>query len=123
MTRGEYPRENRCWRSPATGFRAEVPAAVWRTFLAAAPDLATRFAPDFAILDIGLPVMDGYELALRLRQLPNSARVKLVALTGYGQESDRSRSASAGLHAHLVKPVSPDVVRRYIESDTGAEPG
>jgi signal transduction histidine kinase/CheY-like chemotaxis protein len=66
-------------------------------------DLA-QFQPDAALLDIGLPVMDGYELARHLRgRLPE---VKLVALTGYGQSNDRERSRAAGFDAHLVKPVS-----------------
>ena len=63
------------------------------------------FTPDVAILDIGLPGMDGYELASRLRALPALWRTALVALTGYGQEGDRSRSKSAGFDEHLVKPV------------------
>lgn len=62
------------------------------------------FQPDAALLDIGLPVMDGYELAQHVRaRLP---AVKLVALTGYGQANDRERSRAAGFDAHLVKPVS-----------------
>jgi signal transduction histidine kinase len=60
---------------------------------------------DAALLDIGLPVMDGYELASRLRELPNLARTRLVAVTGYGQESDRRRALAAGFEEHLVKPV------------------
>ncbi|HEY0190089.1 MAG TPA: response regulator, partial [Kofleriaceae bacterium] len=63
------------------------------------------FTPDLALLDIGLPVMDGYELARRLRQLPALHALQLVALTGYGQASDRQRSAEAGFDAHLVKPL------------------
>jgi signal transduction histidine kinase/ActR/RegA family two-component response regulator len=60
---------------------------------------------DAALLDIGLPVMDGYELAGRLRELPTLARAWLVAVTGYGQESDRRRALAAGFEEHLVKPV------------------
>jgi signal transduction histidine kinase len=67
------------------------------------------FTPDVALLDIGLPVMDGYELAQRLRELlVDSGRVpnlRLLAVTGYGQETDRARSADAGFHEHLVKPI------------------
>ena len=63
------------------------------------------FKPDFALLDIGLPVMDGYELARRLRQEPSLAHTRLVAVTGYGQDSDRQRSKEAGFDAHLVKPI------------------
>ena len=63
------------------------------------------FKPDIALLDIGLPVMDGYELARRLRQDPSLAHTRLVAVTGYGQDSDRRRSKEAGFDAHLVKPI------------------
>jgi PAS domain S-box-containing protein len=67
------------------------------------------FTPDVAILDIGLPVMDGYELARLIRDRGNLARLKLFALTGYGQASDRERTAAAGFDEHLVKPV--DIAR------------
>jgi CheY-like chemotaxis protein len=65
-----------------------------------------RFVPEIAILDIGLPVMDGYELAGHLRRDPRLAGVRLIAVTGYGQTHDRERSRDAGFDAHLVKPVS-----------------
>lgn len=58
-----------------------------------------------ARLDIGLPVMDGYELGARLAELPQAKGIRLVAVTGYGQASDRARSQAAGFHHHLVKPV------------------
>jgi CheY-like chemotaxis protein len=61
--------------------------------------------PDVVLLDIGLPVMDGYETARRLRALPGGAALKLVALTGYGQEGDRRRSLEAGFDEHLTKPT------------------
>ena len=63
------------------------------------------FEPDVAILDIGLPVMDGYELAEHLRERLASRPPRFIALTGYGQASDRRRTAEAGFEAHLVKPV------------------
>jgi PAS domain S-box-containing protein len=63
------------------------------------------FVPDVAILDIGLPVMDGYELAGRLRAQLGTASPRLVALTGYGQPGDRARTRQAGFDMHLVKPV------------------
>ncbi|MET0410033.1 MAG: ATP-binding protein [Polyangiaceae bacterium] len=72
----------------------------------AALALAERFAPEVAVLDIGLPVMDGYELAARLRQLPQTRTCKLIAVTGYGQSEDHSRSERAGFATHLVKPIS-----------------
>ncbi|SDH18238.1 MULTISPECIES: ATP-binding protein [unclassified Duganella] len=68
--------------------------------------LATAGMPELAILDIGLPGMDGFELAGRLRQLPGGAALKLVALSGYGQEHDKTRSREAGFAAHLVKPIN-----------------
>jgi PAS domain S-box-containing protein len=71
----------------------------------AALRIAADFRPAVAFLDIGLPVMDGYELAIRLRRLPELTGVKLIALTGYGQESDREKTRAAGFQHHLVKPV------------------
>jgi signal transduction histidine kinase/ActR/RegA family two-component response regulator len=65
---------------------------------------ATR-APQAYLLDIGLPDIDGYELARRLRALPQAAQSRLIAITGYGQLQDRERSAAAGFSTHLVKPV------------------
>jgi signal transduction histidine kinase len=67
--------------------------------------LASRLKPHIALLDIGLPVMDGYELARRLRELPDLSGMRLIALTGYGSDSDRDRSREAGFDAHLVKPL------------------
>ena len=72
-------------------------------------DVIRSFRPDIAILDIGLPVMDGYELAVRLREELGAATPRLVALTGYGQHQDRARSQAAGFDVHLVKPI--DVVK------------
>jgi len=63
------------------------------------------FRPDVALLDIGLPVMDGHELARRLKAEPATQQIRLVALTGYGQPRDRLASAAAGFDAHMVKPV------------------
>ena len=63
------------------------------------------FAPDLALLDLGLPLMDGYELAQQLAAASPDKLPILVAVTGYGQASDRERTAAAGFHAHIVKPV------------------
>jgi len=71
----------------------------------AALEIAAQFKPVTAFIDIGLPVMDGYELAERLRAMPALAGIRLIALTGYGQESDRRRGREAGFDEHLVKPV------------------
>jgi CheY-like chemotaxis protein len=64
--------------------------------------------PDVVLLDIGLPGMDGYEVARRIRQRSELDRTILVALTGYGQAEDRARALEVGFDDHLVKPVSPD---------------
>jgi signal transduction histidine kinase/CheY-like chemotaxis protein len=66
--------------------------------------------PDACLLDIGLPDMDGNELARRLRQLPQTASSTLVAITGYGQEGDRARTAAAGFDHHFVKPVDMEAL-------------
>jgi PAS domain S-box-containing protein len=66
------------------------------------------FTPDIGILDIGLPAMDGYELARRLRAEPRVARMRLIALTGYGRDPDRHRALAGGFDEHLVKPVSAE---------------
>jgi len=68
-------------------------------------DLAARYVPDVALLDLGLPVIDGYELASRLRIQMGWSRVRLAALTGYGQQTDRARTRAAGFDVHLVKPM------------------
>ena len=72
--------------------------------------IAQAFKPATAFIDIGLPVMDGYELAERLRAIPALHGMRLIALTGYGQESDRRRGREAGFDEHLVKPVDISAV-------------
>jgi PAS domain S-box-containing protein len=69
---------------------------------------ADAFEPDAAVLDIGLPGMSGLQLAARLKARCPGRKPQLIAVTGYGQETDRERSRQAGFDAHLVKPVSPD---------------
>nr|WP_293242427.1 PAS domain-containing protein [Panacagrimonas sp.] len=68
-------------------------------------ELARHFRPEVALLDIGMPIMDGHELARRLRALPDGDRLVLVALTGWGQDEDKSQSRAAGFDHHMVKPV------------------
>jgi CheY-like chemotaxis protein len=63
------------------------------------------FEPDVVLLDIGLPEMDGYEVARHIREEPTFAGLRLVALTGYGQAEDKQRTSAAGFDDHLVKPV------------------
>jgi two-component system CheB/CheR fusion protein len=69
---------------------------------------AAEFHPDTVILDIGLPEVSGYELARRIRREPWGGAVRLVALTGWGQDEDRRRSREAGFDEHVMKPVDPD---------------
>ncbi len=68
-------------------------------------EVARDFRPEVAVLDLGLPAMDGYELATRLRRQMNGTSPVLIALSGYGQDSDRARSEAAGFALHLVKPL------------------
>jgi CheY-like chemotaxis protein len=67
--------------------------------------LVETFVPDVALLDIGLPVMDGYELAGFLRRMPRLSRTSLVALTGYAGDGDRQRSLAVGFSEHFAKPL------------------
>jgi CheY-like chemotaxis protein len=77
--------------------------------------LAERLLPDLALLDIGLPLIDGYELARRLRAIPALAGIKLAAVTGYGQPTDKERARAAGFDEHLVKPISLEAVERVVD--------
>ncbi len=87
-----------------------------RAALLAVPD----FKPEVVLLDIGLPEMDGYEVARRLRAQIGRHRMRLVAVTGYGQPADRRRAHAAGFDEHMVKPVEPTVLQdflRIVQSD------
>ena len=75
---------------------------------------AAEFRPDVAILDIGLPTVNGYDLAKRIRAEPWARDVVLVALTGWGQEQHRRRSAESGFNHHLTKPVDFEVLQRIL---------
>jgi CheY-like chemotaxis protein len=70
--------------------------------------------PSLALLDVGVPVMDGYELARRLREQPGLGGLTVVAVTGYGQEGDRQRSREAGFADHLVNPVSLETLEAIL---------
>ncbi len=74
-----------------------------------------EYEPQIAVLDIGLPVMDGYELSRQLRVSYPPGRLRLIAVTGYGQPSDRQRARSAGFDEHLVKPVSVNEIEAVIQ--------
>jgi CheY-like chemotaxis protein len=77
---------------------------------------AEEFLPEIALLDIGLPAMDGYELARRLRVIPALQRLKMIAVTGYGQETDRARAHDAGFDRHIVKPVDALKLEAMLEA-------
>jgi len=79
-------------------------------------ETAEQWQPQAVFLDIGLPGMDGYEVAARLRELPQAKDAVLIAITGYGQDEDLLRSRRAGIDHHLVKPVAPDALRNLIDS-------
>jgi CheY-like chemotaxis protein len=83
-------------------------------------DIAAKFHPEVALLDIGLPVMNGYELAGRLREMPGEHDIRLIAVTGYGQAGDRDASREAGFSEHLVKPVDIKSLRDVIAYTAGA---
>jgi signal transduction histidine kinase/PAS domain-containing protein/ActR/RegA family two-component response regulator len=80
----------------------------------AALDAAHTSPPDVMLVDIGLPGMDGYELARRVRRDPGLDRVALIALTGYGREEDKRQAIAAGFDHHLVKPVSPEALHELV---------
>ncbi|HEY1066933.1 MAG TPA: response regulator, partial [Pirellulales bacterium] len=83
---------------------------------AKALELAREFRPRIVLLDIGLPGMDGYDLARRLREQPGGDGLLLIAITGYGQEEDRRRSVAAGFDHHLIKPVDLNALQEVLRS-------
>ncbi len=78
--------------------------------------VALEYLPDVALLDIGLPGLNGFEVAKRIRQEPSLQKITLVALTGYGQETDRQASQDAGFNHHLVKPADFAKLQQILES-------
>ena len=89
----------------------------------AALELVRRRRPDLVLLDIGLPGMDGYEVARRCRQDEDLRGIMLVAMTGYGKDEDRRRSQEAGFNAHLVKPVNLEDLRVLLTQPDPMAPG
>jgi PAS domain S-box-containing protein len=83
---------------------------------AAALACVAEFRPDIVLLDIGLPTMTGYDVARKIRTMPEGASTTLIAITGYGQEEDRRRIREAGFSHHLVKPVDSHVLRALLAS-------
>jgi CheY-like chemotaxis protein len=80
--------------------------------------IAGEFRPEVVVLDIGLPGMDGNEVARRLRERPDFQSALIIAVSGWGQETDRERSRAAGFDHHLVKPAKPDVILNLIAKTT-----
>jgi CheY-like chemotaxis protein len=77
--------------------------------------LAESWRPDIAVVDIGMPDLNGYEVCRRLRSEPWGAAMMLIACTGWGQQEDRDRATEAGFDAHLVKPVEPAALMRLLD--------
>jgi CheY-like chemotaxis protein len=77
-----------------------------------------KHRPDVVLLDIGLPKLDGHEVCRRVRQQPWGRNMVLIALTGWGQDEDRRKSAEAGFNGHLVKPVDYDQLLQLLSSFT-----
>ena len=75
---------------------------------------AATFAPHVVFLDLGMPGMDGFETARRIRALPQGATMTLIALTGWGQDRDRHLTREAGFDAHLVKPIDPTAIEEFL---------
>ena len=75
---------------------------------------AETFLPDVILLDIGLPKLNGYEVAQRIRETSWGASMYLIAVTGWGQDEDRQRSSEVGLNLHMVKPVEPSALEKVL---------
>lgn len=78
---------------------------------------ATEFGPEVALIDIGLPMMDGYELARELRRCLPPSSCRLIALTGFSEEGEKEKARAAGFEEHLLKPVNLATLRRAIERE------
>jgi CheY-like chemotaxis protein len=88
----------------------------------AALEAASEYRPNVILLDIGLPEIDGYEVARRLRQQPELKDVRLIALTGYGMDVDRHRSHAAGFDHHLVKPFDLKQLQQVLRTPSDQSP-
>jgi CheY-like chemotaxis protein len=81
--------------------------------------MVAAYRPEFVLLDIGLPELDGYEVARHLRAAGDLGPMTLIAVTGYGQIEDRERSLQAGFDHHLVKPIEPRPLRELLAAEPG----
>jgi CheY-like chemotaxis protein len=84
----------------------------------AAIEAIEKHRPEFVLLDIGLPKLDGYEVCRRVREQPWGKNIVVIALTGWGQDDDRRRSEEAGFNGHLVKPVDYDKLLELLSTLT-----
>lgn len=89
---------------------------------AEALEMASRCKPDVAVLDIGMPVLNGYEVAKKIRLEAWGANLKLIAVTGWGQESDKRSAYAAGFDHHLTKPVDPEQLERLLTQGKSTRP-
>jgi CheY-like chemotaxis protein len=80
-----------------------------------AVNMARENPPDIILLDLGMPGMDGLTVARLIRQQPGGVAIRIIALTGWGQERDRQRTREAGMSEHLVKPVDPEALLALLE--------
>ena len=85
--------------------------------------VASDFEPEIILLDIGLPEIDGYEVARRLRQDPRFKDTLMIAMSGYGQNTDQQRSREAGFDEHLVKPVDLERLNQLLSEKVGLKRG
>ncbi len=88
----------------------------WAADGESALELARSFTPQVVFVDIGLPGMDGYEVARRLQHMEQSRKSVLIALTGYGMEEDRKKTAEAGFYRHLTKPTDLPTLRSVLNN-------
>jgi two-component system, OmpR family, response regulator len=101
---------------------------LWGYQTAEAPDgyvalgLAATFRPDAVLLNVGLPGLDGYEVARRLRQLPGLGDVLLVAITAHGRPEDAAACRAAGIDHHLLRPFDPAELERLLGTRAGGAP-
>jgi CheY-like chemotaxis protein len=85
----------------------------------AALEAARKFKPDFVLADLGMPKMNGYQLAEELRRMPGMSHAVLVAVSGYGQEADKQRSQAVGFAQHLTKPVDLVQLKQVLTTPRG----
>jgi CheY-like chemotaxis protein len=95
----------------------------WVTDGEAAVEAAARFTPDAAVLDLGMPRLNGFDVARRIRQQPWGRTMLLIAVTGWAKDEDRKRTKEAGFDAHLVKPASPAALLELLTTKRVGPPG